>query len=251
MDTPIRESPIKDRCDLAIRQAEQSYCCRDLFLMALGCDSIPGTAIFYRSWNGQTLLHAVAGAIGKLAASGNRLFGTEETQRRMLGWGSIIQELVAGGADLHANSPIFYLRYIIKYFSDGKEYDRATPLVSMFASALSVWIIRWAYPRTDLGKAMTIYITALYNSGVNLEEYGVRESMTWKPLEFHEGLVEAPRDYDYSDYYFGRRRLLSFNYGPYPEDWRIWENEPTDEFAGDFWLMIDRKEEVMPGTWIE
>jgi hypothetical protein len=219
--------------------------------MALGCDSIPGAAIFYRSWDGQTLLHAVAGAIGKLAPSGNTLFGTEETQRRMLGWGSIIQELVAGGADLHATfsmiSPGFE-RYI---FGGRKEYNQATPLVSMFASAFSGWFIMWDDFRRDIGKATTIYITALYNSGVNLEEYGVRESMTWEPLEFHEGLIGVPRDYDYCDYYFGRRRLLSFNYGPYPEDWRIWENEPTDEFAGDFWLMIDRKEEVMPGTWIE
>jgi len=174
MDTPIRELPIKDRCDLAIGQAEQPYCCRDLFLMALGCDSIPGAAIFYRSWNGQSLLHAVAGAIGKLAASGNTVFGTEETQRRMLGWGSIIQELVAGGADLHATLPI-YLNYGIEFFGGGEKYDRATPFVLMLASVLCGSITVWSDYRTDLRKATTIFITALYNSSVNLKEYGRRE----------------------------------------------------------------------------
>jgi hypothetical protein len=31
----------------------------------------------------------------------------------------------------------------------------------------------------------------------------------------------------------------------------FWENEPTDEFAGEFWLMLDKKEEIMPGTWVD
>lgn len=109
MDTPIGELPIEYRCDLAIQLARKPDCSPDLFLMALGCDSISGTAIIYRSWHGETLLHAVAGAVGQLATSGNIAFKTEEFERRLLGWKSIIQELVAGGADLHATFSPFYL----------------------------------------------------------------------------------------------------------------------------------------------
>lgn len=102
----------------------------------------------------------------------------------------------------------------------------------------------------DPGKAMSFYITTLYDSGVNLKEYGLRESLTWESLEAQKPCLGGPRNY-YSNYYFGRRCLLGFNYGPYPGDWRVWENDSTDEFVGNFWLMLDRREEVMPGTWIE
>jgi hypothetical protein len=248
MDTPIRELPIECRCNLAIELAKDPECSPDLFLMALGYDSISGTAIIYRLWDGKTLLHAVAEAIGRLATSGNIDFCTEEFERRILGWKSITQELVAGGADLHAtfSTPYLWICFNSKY---AKKYSRVTPLTSMFAGFFSEWI-RWCDVRMDPGKAMTFYITTLYNLGVNLKEYGLRESLTWEPLEAQKRYTGGPENY-YSDYYFGRRRVLGFNYGPYPEDWRVWENESTDEFVGDFWLMLDKKEEVMPGAWIE
>jgi hypothetical protein len=216
----------------------------DLFLMALVCDSISGIAIIYRLGDGKILLHAVAEAIGRLATSGNIDFCTEEFERRILGWKSITQELVAGGADLHATFSSSYL-WIGFYSKYAKKYSRVTPLTLMFAGFFSEWI-RWYGVRMDPGKAMTFYITTLYNFSVNLKEYGLRESLTWEPLEAQKCYNGGPEN-DYSDYYFGRKRVLRFSYGPYPGNWRVWENESTDEFVGDFWLMLDRKEEVMPG----
>ena len=49
-------------------------------------------------------------------------------------------------------------------------------------------------------------------------------------------------------------RLISFSFGPDLMDWQVWASEPTDEFVGEFWEMIEteeRKVVSMPGTWDE
>jgi hypothetical protein len=97
---------------------------------------------------------------------------------------------------------------------------------------------------------MSIWISTLYESGVNLKGYGLRERLTWVNLEEFmdvETVYNAGGITDYrSYYYFGRKCVLGFNYGPFPEIWRVWENEPTDEFVGDFWLMLNKRMEAMP-----
>jgi hypothetical protein len=122
----------------------------------------------------------------------------------------------------------------------------------MFASVYFNW--PRSYHSEILDRAMGFWVSALHDSGVDLKEYGQRESLIWASLG--ESGEDKAEYIEYttggtSDYYFGDRRLLGFCYGPFPEDWRVWENEPTDEFAGDFWLMLDKIVEVMPGTWIE
>lgn len=252
MDVPIGKLPIEDRCDTAILLAISAYCnSPDLFLMALDCNPIPCSATSYRAYGGagETLLHAAAGALGQLAATnGVRLIYTEEFERCcILGWRSIIRELLAAGADLYATCSQHYIGFRQTSF-------KLTPLMWMLARCVWGWT-RWYVSREDLGKAMCVWISTLYDCGVDLKEYGLRESLSWVVLETFinpntDYNTEGTRKYD-SNYYFGQKRLLGFSYGPFPEDWRIWENEPTDEFAGEFWLMFDRRVEVMPGTWIE
>jgi hypothetical protein len=45
--------------------------------------------------------------------------------------------------------------------------------------------------------------------------------------------------------------LFSLSYGPNPEDWHVWFDNPVDEVVGEFWEMVEREEEIMPGTWVE
>jgi hypothetical protein len=46
-------------------------------------------------------------------------------------------------------------------------------------------------------------------------------------------------------------RILSLEFGPRPEEWRLWVSNPVDELAWEFWEMVERGEQVMPGTWID
>jgi len=105
----------------------------------------------------------------------------------------------------------------------------------------------WINPK----HAMNSWLSTLSDSGINLTEYGQAERSTWSSVDYSLRFRINDQWDPFSDYYFGQRRLISFDYGPSPKNWKLWENEPTDEFAGDFWLMLDRKEEIMPGTWID
>jgi hypothetical protein len=89
--------------------------------------------------------------------------------------------------------------------------------------------------------------------GVNLCEYGQRENQL-----LHDHHLQTMRYFVWHIklYYSERRpngiwRLLGFKFGPDVEDWDIWWNEPTDEFAGDFWALVEDPPVHVPGEWIE
>ncbi|KAI9692629.1 MAG: hypothetical protein M1820_009506 [Bogoriella megaspora] len=46
-----------------------------------------------------------------------------------------------------------------------------------------------------------------------------------------------------------RLRVIGFERGSKPEDWRLWLSNALDEWAGDFWDMIEHPERAMPGAW--
>ncbi|KAK8065197.1 hypothetical protein PG997_011944 [Apiospora hydei] len=39
--------------------------------------------------------------------------------------------------------------------------------------------------------------------------------------------------------------------GAEPKDWEIWFKEPTDEFAGEFWQLVDPAPLFIPGAWVD
>lgn len=260
MDTPIGELPIWQRRNFAINLARNAlFNSPDLFLTALGYNPITRAAITNESARavGITLLHVAARAIGQLCYDvGWDIIPEEFKRRSILGWKSIVHDLLAADADLHALSSQSDSDFC--FVECAKTYDQITPLMLIFAATFPIGP-RFLYRfRRDLENALCVWISTLYDCGVDLNGYGVRESSTWFNLgeptdaetKYTVYTTRGTRDYD-SDYYFGKKRLLGFNYGPFPEDWRVWVNEPTDEFVGDFWLMVDKRVEAMPGTWTE
>ncbi|KAL3454843.1 hypothetical protein BJX65DRAFT_301469 [Aspergillus insuetus] len=45
--------------------------------------------------------------------------------------------------------------------------------------------------------------------------------------------------------------ILGLKYGSDPKDWHLFVTNPIDELVGEFWEMVERSLEVMPGTWID
>ncbi|KAJ5798310.1 uncharacterized protein N7503_007606 [Penicillium pulvis] len=93
-------------------------------------------------------------------------------------------------------------------------------------------------------EALRALLRDLQGAGVNLKDFGEREELI---LQDQGGYIDFRT--------FGRSwcfviRLIGFSYGPTPEDWCLWVSEPSDEFVGDFWAMVDRRME-MPGGWSE
>jgi len=248
MDTPISELPIERRCDLAISLARNPGSnSPELFLVALDCNPSFPPAMNYQNREGITLLHASAKALGILSARSTKISpfsrGYGDYELWISGWKSILQQLVISGANLHVTCPLALHTYF------GLGHVRATSLLDMLFSLFYIpkYKLVWIKPQN----AMNSWISILSDCGVDLIEYGLREKSTWNSVAISTNYWPMSPGDPFSDYYFGQRRLIGFDYGQSPKNWILWENEPTDEFAGEFWLMLDRKEEIMPGTWID
>lgn len=46
-------------------------------------------------------------------------------------------------------------------------------------------------------------------------------------------------------------KIIAIDYGPKADDWYLWLSNPLDEWAGEFWDMVDHPERAVPGAWIE
>ena len=92
---------------------------------------------------------------------------------------------------------------------------------------------------------MRIWLEDLQSCGVDLLEYGKKEK------ELHGHYTEVLGDC--RSYSNGcTLRLVGFTYGASPEDWKVWFSEPTDEYAGDFWWLVEQPDEKpMPGMWVD
>lgn len=91
-------------------------------------------------------------------------------------------------------------------------------------------------------KALGALLRNLQDADVNLKEFGEGEELILKDqggcIDFR--ILGGSRSFVI--------RIIGFSHGPTPEDWCLWISEPSDEFAGDFWAMIERRMEV-PGGW--
>lgn len=74
-------------------------------------------------------------------------------------------------------------------------------------------------------------------AGVDLEKLGATEWCIWKDQSFQR------------EFNGGLHRVIGITYGSRPEDWYIWQSEPSDSFVGDFWALVARPAEIMPGGW--
>ncbi|KAJ0300263.1 hypothetical protein COL516b_008614 [Colletotrichum fioriniae] len=54
-----------------------------------------------------------------------------------------------------------------------------------------------------------------------------------------------------SDLYWIPIRVIGFDYGPKLRDWRLWWAPEFEVFAAEFWKLVDRPRQVMPGSWVE
>jgi hypothetical protein len=98
-----------------------------------------------------------------------------------------------------------------------------------------------------------LFLQQIAGAGVDLIEYGQTESrlhrkhqvkMRWGVFG---GILYSPAR--------GKRvftlRLISFTYGPSPEDWQFWFTEAMDISFLEFWQMVEHPEREMPGAWNE
>jgi hypothetical protein len=193
----------------------------------LGADSLQVECL---SNDGQkiTLVHSIALKIG---ASLARLhhdkkweFNDKDKQRLLYeAWNILYCDFVAANIDIHhvVGNKTSFSSFLSGYFG-WCDYVQVAP--STCNAALKIWL------------------ADLKSVGVDLEDFGQAE----KDL-YDSGAIR--KDYDVSSRAGGNHRLINFTYGTSPHDWHLWISEKSDLFAGQFWDMIEREEEVMPGAW--
>ncbi|KAJ5661899.1 uncharacterized protein N7477_009515 [Penicillium maclennaniae] len=93
------------------------------------------------------------------------------------------------------------------------------------------------FDQEDFQEGFRAWLKDVKAAGLDLERLGAIEWCIWKnestQREFNGGL----------------HRVTRIAYGPLPEDWGIWLSEPSDPFARDFWALVARPAEIMPGGW--
>ncbi|KAL2880151.1 hypothetical protein SGCOL_004536 [Colletotrichum sp. CLE4] len=125
---------------------------------------------------------------------------------------------------------------------------RYTPLF------IGIFDLPWKY---NLGlrthRFLRTWLEDLQTSGIDLEEYGRREMEIFKRdalLQDRRSRVRSTRDDGYYESYPGMR-LTSFTYGPEPEDWKLVWSPEAEEYAGEFWDLIENPPLRIPGGWVD
>jgi hypothetical protein len=98
-----------------------------------------------------------------------------------------------------------------------------------------------------------LWLQKIAGAGVDLIEYGRRESRLHRKHQVKKQWDVF--DEDLNSPTCGKRvftlRLISFTYGPLPEDWQFWFTEAMDISFLEFWQMVEHPERGMPGAWNE
>lgn len=139
-------------------------------------------------------------------------------------WFGLFREFVENGVDIH------------------QTVGGWTPFLAFWAGYFRPWFSIGT--TVECNAAIRSWLRDLQDVGVDLRDFGEAEERIFKDLGGVRRLDSFVADS------IGSVQLIGFSHGISPEDWGVWISEPTDEFVGDFWAMIERRME-MPGGWMD
>lgn len=166
----------------------------------------------------------------------------EETKARR--WLTFAKDVIQKSQDLHVLEPKFPWE---TQFLMSDESCKFTPLVRIICHYTALHI-----PASCM-KAVRTWLGMLKEAGIDLYQYGQKENQL---LHEHHRQVKRSFIWDHRWKYSGACPhemwyLLGFKIGPNAEDWDIWWAEPTDQFAGAFWALVEEPPLHIPGQWVE
>ncbi|KAI9929498.1 hypothetical protein MW887_000971 [Aspergillus wentii] len=188
----------------------------DIIRVAMGGGSIDPAAYSLEN-EGETLLHRIV--------RGLALVIIQKRASYIAGWRRLFADAVAAGADLC---------YVSSRFS-------LTPLMLF----LSYFTQPWCIPTKNyVNTILEIWLSELLLAGIDLAIYGANE----KALHTSGAARTSLSVFNNGDEIWFRLFLLK--YGAKLEDWNILSTDPVDSLVGQFWEMVERAEERMPGAWL-
>ncbi|KAK1854871.1 hypothetical protein CCHR01_02551 [Colletotrichum chrysophilum] len=97
--------------------------------------------------------------------------------------------------------------------------------------------------------AVRFWATAVSLAGIDLLKYGRTE----KKIYQERGVVFNQRCclIHHEKGLYTRLSIIGITYGHRPEDWRVWWTWEYEDFAGEFWQLIEEPPISVPGSWVE
>lgn len=146
-------------------------------------------------------------------------------------------------------------------------FEKETPFTSLFLDSMVSLPCNndgpnWAgrhkitYRLVNCETALHAWLEIIRDCGIDLLEYGNQTKRVlrelggdynfniWRDVWGERGWTRIPNG-------LFEVRLISFNYGSQPGDWKLWWSEPTDELVGNFWREMDPEPLWIPGSWVE
>lgn len=130
-----------------------------------------------------------------------------------------------------------------------------TPLTRLILLSLDWEFMDSSGKVQDANAFLQKWIEDLIAVGIDIEEYGREEYDILRNTDSMSSLFVEAGKYALPDVDCPFRgyeiHLYGFTYGPSVEDWTILYSEPTDEFAGEFWDLVEERPLDMPGAWFD
>ena len=148
-----------------------------------------------------------------------------------------------------------HLRLLVKHGS-GLTLAQNADLLDHYDSPLAAYVGTAACRRShswdrferEAQSACKSWLQLLANAGLDLALYGKCESrllaangfqVVWQQDESHPAIRPC-------------RAILGLSYGPTVSDWHLWLDCPYDQWAADFWYMLEQDSTVsVPGAWVD
>ncbi|KAH8887900.1 hypothetical protein GQ53DRAFT_272027 [Thozetella sp. PMI_491] len=216
-----------------------------------------------------SLLHTLAGAIAKLSPDFRPQFSAPKfrpqfSTAQVENWLAFARDVVVNtdAASLHPIARNCDFAKGGNYSSNTKPNCTHTPFIHLL---LRFHVIHHRFTRAQRERQAQVllrqWLQILKEGGVDLDKYGRRENAILHDVKRSTArwvvvFQSVARPYNrFSMSYIGGHRqfwyLIGFTFGPNMEDWIIWWNEPTDEFAGDFWKLVENPPQRVPGEWYD
>lgn len=220
----------RDRIQLALRILP-SHFGPELIRTIIGMDDLTAADINEVQSSratSRTLIHSTASCVGNCQRVLQQPDQVRSKKIECDSYNELFFELLRLGADVHtiANGMTPFLAFLEGYFLNVSQFQNANNACN---SAIQAW----------LGNLEAV--------GIDLAAYGETEQYNWmnkaSRREFSAWNIE--------EQCHDTRRVIGFAYGPSPKDWHMWLAEASDRFVGEFWDMIERPVEEMPGSWPE
>ncbi|OTB05170.1 hypothetical protein M426DRAFT_144501 [Hypoxylon sp. CI-4A] len=157
-------------------------------------------------------------------------------------WFTFAVKAASEAVDLHT----IYRNYDYGYWS---EKTALFHVASIALPGLCAGIFPSFHSFNYFHRIVVVWLKVLAAADVDLDAYGRRE---------HQILIEND-SLRYFDIYpswrdempFTTYCLIDFTFGHKPEDWVFYWQQPTDEFAGDFWNLVEDRPLPIPGSWVD